>query len=653
MSSLTGNNFQTGQNLENASPVSNDLNDITQRITGITYDGVNDTTTISNNLVITDGKNLFINNYNVDARIDQLDADLNVVENSIIDIQNVNDTQNVDIDLLQLDMDTAQSDIIGINSKITGISYDSPTDTTTIDNNVVISSGKTLTLNGSNVNTRITDLETKTNGQTYISGTDTTQFDNNVIIPVGKTFTLNGQNVNTRIDNLETNMNGITYDSVIDSNNITNTSINLNGIINLNGYINAVSNSINNVSNLYINAGGAVYVGGSPINTSALLSLNNTWTGTNDFTDNDCRVALQLVNTSSSLAASTDFVQQQFDYFTSHSQIYTGASATQNFTNSNITVPTQSNADNSQKASNSVYVNNKFTQFRTDNQTINGVITFSVPPVSTQSLSLLENTTRIPNATWIYMNMGGQTSIGIYTEFADFYNFGSPLTTIYLDNSTFTMDGRSYVVNAKPMGLHPNSNIQNAGTVAGHQGVIQLLAKGNTLGNNWVSLNWNGSGTYSIHPFNLAMFECCLCNVSSNIFNTNFIIWAGMSGDSTPNNFFGWKYDSGSWRAVYVESGVETFITGSAYPSFVNPLIGRYMRLNVIFRVSGNTMTVIWNYLNTWTGESASYSQAGINNSSLPMMGPFTYVFTPTYASNIDVNINLDTWITKYYCNRG
>jgi hypothetical protein len=150
----------------------------------------------------------------------------------------------------------------------------------------------------------------------------------------------------------------------------------------------------------------------------------------------------------------------------------------------------------------------------------------------------------------------------------------------------------------------------------------------------------------------MAMFECCLCNVSSNIFNTNFIIWAGMAGDSTPNNFFGWKYDSGSWRAVYVESGVETFV-GIPYPNFVNPLIGRYMRLNVIFRVSGNTMTLIWNYLNTWTGESASYSQAGINNSSLPMMGPFTYVFTPTYTSNIDVNINLDTWITKYYCNRG
>ena len=617
MSNITGSFYTSNSNLENLIPAQADITDITQRITGITYDGITDTTIIDNNLTVTAPHVLTLNGINVYETINN----------------NTNAISGLDTRVTTLETNT------------TGISYVSGTDTTTISNNVIIPTGKTLTLNGGDVDAQITALEDKTTGIFYNFTFNETLVDHDLIVAIGSELYVNGQDVNSRFNTLEFNTTGITYDT-LSTTTISNSNIILNGLIDASG------NNITDIGNIYINAGGAVYIGGSPINTSSLLTLNNTWTGTNNFTANEHRVATQVANTSSTLSASTDFVMNQFDWFTSNSQIYTGASATQNFTNTNITVPTQSNADNSQKASNSVYVNNKFTQFRTDNQTINGVITFAVPPVSTQSLSLLENTTRMPNATWIYSNMGGQTSIGIYTEFADFYNFGSPLTTIYLNDATFTMDGRRYVVNAKPLGIHPNSYVQNGGTVAGHQGVIQLLARGNTTGNNWVSLNWNTPGTYSIHPFNMAMFECCLCNVSSNTLNTNFIIWAGMSGDSTPNNFFGWKYDSGSWRAVYVESGVETFV-GIPYPGFVNPLIGRYMRLNVIFRVSGNTMTLIWNYLNTWTGESASYAQAGINNSSLPMMGPFTYVFTPTYTSNIDVNINLDTWITKYYCNRG
>lgn len=617
MSNITGSFYTSNSNLENLIPSQADIADITQRITGITYDGITDTTTIDNNLTITTPHIITLNGINV----------YETINNNTIAISG---------------LDTRVSTL---ETNTTGISYVSGTDTTTIANNVIIPAGKTLTLNGGDVDAQITALEDKTTGIFYNFTFNETLVDHDLIVAIGSELYVNGQDVNTRFNNLEFNTTGITY------NTSSTTTISNSNII-LNGLVDASGNNLTDIGNIYVNAGGAIYVGGVPVNTSALLSTNNTWTGTNNFTGNDCRVATQLANTSSTLSASTEFVQQQFDYFTSHSQIYTGASATQNFTNSNITVPTQSNADNSQKASNSVYVNNKFTQFRTDNQTINGVITFSVPPVSTQSLSLLENTTRMPNATWIYMNMGGETSIGIYTEFADFYNFGSPLTTIYLNDATFTMDGRRYVVNARPLGMQPNSYVQNAGTVAGHQGVIQLLARGWTGGNNWVSLNWDTPGTYSIHPFNMAMFECCLCNVSSNIFNTDFIIWAGMSADSTPNNFYGWKYDSGGWRAVYVESGVATFV-GIPYPNFPNPLIDRYMRLNVIFRVSGNTMTVIWNYLNTWTGESASYSQAGINNSSVPMMGPFTYVITPTYASQIDVKINLDTWITKYYCNRG
>ncbi len=268
MSSLTGNNFQTGQNLENISPVSTALNGINQRITGITYDGITESTTISNNLIITDGKNLFINNYNVDARIDQLDADLNVVENSIIEIQNVNDEQNIDIDLLQSEMDTVQSDISVIENSIIDIQNVNSTQNTDID---------LLQSEMDTVQSDITTLNTQITGISYTTGTDTTQIDNNVVIPVGKTLTLNGSDVDTRFTGIETKTTGITYNSGTTTTTISNPNIVLNG------YINAISNSINNVSNLYINSGGAVYIGGNAINTSALLTLNNIWTGTNSF----------------------------------------------------------------------------------------------------------------------------------------------------------------------------------------------------------------------------------------------------------------------------------------------------------------------------------------------------------------------------------
>ncbi len=763
MSSLTGNNFQTGQNLENISPVSTALNGINQRITGITYDGITESTTISNNLIITDGKNLFINNYNVDARIDQLDADLNVVENSIIDIQNVNDEQNIDIDLLQSEMDTVQSDISVIENSIIDIQNVNSTQNTDID---------LLQSEMDTVQSDITTLNTQITGISYTTGTDTTQIDNNVVIPVGKTLTLNGSDVDTRFTGIETKTTGITYNSGTTTTTISNPNIVLNG------YINAISNSINNVSNLYINSGGAVYIGGNAINTSALLTLNNTWTGTNsfntslptstltptnttdlttktyvdtkisslvnsapttldtlnelasalgndpnfattmttligtkttlsgvqannniwtgtnsfntslptstltptnttdlttktyvdsqvgtkttlsgvqannniwtgtnDFTANDCTVALQLANTDSSQAASTAFVQQQFDYFLSHNNIYTGETMTQNFTNTNITVPTQSNSDTSQKASNSAYVINKIEQFRTSNQTLTGTITFSSQPYISSSIPVLDRGTAITTTGAVARDVGIDP-VGYRTYFDDFYNQG-----IYFgqerDNDVFTCRDANiqYQVNTNgQVSYIPYFQSVNSQT-AGHPGILACYTGG--AAGRYAILNWY-SNLYPFNTNNLASYECMVSNASVSTTNSTFYCTVGMTDQlfNNTNGYF-WYYDAGVWKALVRKAGV-TIVYGTVGSGWASPLRNKWIKLRMDYFVSGANITINWYYNNFTDNESETFTTTIANISGIDL-GP---TFRLEAGNSTEVIMYLDFQVVKYYADR-
>jgi hypothetical protein len=93
----------------------------------------------------------------------------------------------------------------------TGITYSDAggIDLTTIDNNLTISSGKVLTLNGINVSSAITSLQTATTGITYsdAGAIDLTTIDNNLTISSGKVLTVNGINVSNAI----TATTGISY----------------------------------------------------------------------------------------------------------------------------------------------------------------------------------------------------------------------------------------------------------------------------------------------------------------------------------------------------------------------------------------------------------------------------------------------------------
>lgn len=115
-------------------------------------------------------------------------------EDSYVDLESRIETNEENIYNLQIavqDLETSLSDHesrISVNEvKLTDINY--TTDTTTINNNVVVSSGKTLTVNGLNVKSQIdtntsniSAINTVMSGITYDSGNDITTVENRVII---------------------------------------------------------------------------------------------------------------------------------------------------------------------------------------------------------------------------------------------------------------------------------------------------------------------------------------------------------------------------------------------------------------------------------------------------------------------------------------
>lgn len=122
---------------------------------------------------------------------------------------------------IQAQIDNINSTTIGNATALTGFTYIAGTDTTNIDNNVVIPTPKTLSVGSiANVETNLQTLNTNvpiidaslnsltntfnttTSGITYTAGTDTTTIDNNVTI--NKNLVVQGMNIKAEIDALET-----------------------------------------------------------------------------------------------------------------------------------------------------------------------------------------------------------------------------------------------------------------------------------------------------------------------------------------------------------------------------------------------------------------------------------------------------------------
>jgi len=567
MSNITGSFYSTSSNLTNSIPFQQDVTDITQRITGITYDSIFDTTTIDNNVTITVPHVLTLNGINVYDTIYNNESNIN----------------------------SNTSRIVSLETATTGITYASTDDITTIDNNVVVSSSKSLTVSGQNVNTRFSNIEQQITGVSYNSGTDYTTIDNNCNITTGKALIVNGQDVNLRLNTLEYNMQGIAYDNVYDATNIANTFINLDGSITLNGPTNLYGNQMSNISNIYVNAGGNYYINGVPIVTgTAMLSSNNTWTGSNT---------------------------------------YTNISVNQDFTNSNIKMATRSANDNNTYGASTLYVRNQINAFKGETITFSSKVTFSPQSPDVIYIPRSDVTYKVPNSEWIARNVDNHQAVGMGMLCDDFI---FPLGSDKYDDVTWVSNGINYVFNTNGSGTMPILTNATPYSYLNHQGIWEMRTTGY---NQYCALS---HASWQMFAPNLAYYELVVrCSVSE--LGDDFINYYGVVDNPvTLTNGTYFKVDNGVWTCVHQGTTLYTFTPSGS------PYVGEWLDLQIIFNGTPVTsVSFIWKNMTT----NAVYTYNG--NITMPDL-----LYTPVVhnrndsVSNMNYRFQLDYMSVKYNCDR-
>jgi hypothetical protein len=118
-----------------------------------------------------------------------------------------------------------QTQFNNIGITLSGISYDSSQDITTINNHVKLPAGNNLLFGDTyNVKTNLDDCMTKLTGVTYNSTTDITTISNHVKLPAGNNLLFGDTyNVKTNLDDCMTKLTGVTYNSTTDTTTIDNT----------------------------------------------------------------------------------------------------------------------------------------------------------------------------------------------------------------------------------------------------------------------------------------------------------------------------------------------------------------------------------------------------------------------------------------------
>ena len=167
-------------------------------------------------------------------------AELNCLNNCTYNIEN-------EFNLINDEIAALQTTTGGVSTATTGITYTAGTDTTTIDNNLSISSGKNLLVGGVNVMNTLS-------GISYNSTSDTTLIDNNISITSGKNLLIGTNNILNRINTnsndilvLEAATKGFSYNSngdwtTIDNNVSINKSLLVQGM-NIKAQIDALDSS--------------------------------------------------------------------------------------------------------------------------------------------------------------------------------------------------------------------------------------------------------------------------------------------------------------------------------------------------------------------------------------------------------------------------
>lgn len=173
------------------------------------------------------------------------DGNGTIIKNGIVQANNIN-ANNINCD--NITSNYLQQEIADLQLATVGITYNQPSDTTTIDNNLTIT--KKLYIGSYDLETELNDINTELNllsdtsgnfsqiqtaltGITYVANVDATSIDNNVVIQQPKALTLNGQNVGQQIITLNNQMS-----SLIDT----------SGNVILENQVNQNTNAINNLT---------------------------------------------------------------------------------------------------------------------------------------------------------------------------------------------------------------------------------------------------------------------------------------------------------------------------------------------------------------------------------------------------------------------
>jgi len=174
-------------------------------------------------------------------------TELNCLDNCNVNIQ-------TEFNLLSSEIDNLQASTSGNTTALTGISYTSGTDTTTIDNNLTVSAGKNLLVGTANILNLIDlnaddiiALNQRTTGMSYNAAADTTTIDNNVTI--NKTLIVQGMDIKGEIDALDATItSGTLNTNDLVANNLTVTNLAEASQLNVDGTITTGTLVVNELS---------------------------------------------------------------------------------------------------------------------------------------------------------------------------------------------------------------------------------------------------------------------------------------------------------------------------------------------------------------------------------------------------------------------
>ena len=154
-------------------------------------------------------------------------TELNCLDNCSVNIQ-------TEFNLLSSEIDNLQASTSGNSTALTGISYSAGSDTTTVDNNLTVSAGKNLLVGGANILNLIDlnaddiiALNQRTTGMSYNGAGDRTTINNNVTmsgsdVTINGTLLVQGMDIKAEIDALETSITTGNLDTTnLTTNNLT------------------------------------------------------------------------------------------------------------------------------------------------------------------------------------------------------------------------------------------------------------------------------------------------------------------------------------------------------------------------------------------------------------------------------------------------